>query len=267
MRRRLLLILAIISVLLCVGVVVLGVRSRHTHDVVVWTRPATAWHFSSVGGKVWLFTHQSRVDWTNPSFGPPGQRWHEAVKAGAIKSLHIDRYPLLGDKERQAALDDLGAREREASPAAGFYRQVRKGIDAGNEKWNSILPWVEREYLKTMAAEERAWVRLQVADAPTKGEGRLGFQWFAGDGQNSRFFAVPYWALFLLTAALPALYLVLWRRGRRRSRTGLCPTCGYDLRATPERCPECGTEVPITAATSSSNAPSSCPLPQVRGRG
>jgi hypothetical protein len=53
----------------------------------------------------------------------------------------------------------------------------------------------------------------------------------------------PYWALQALTAVLPAVWVVRWLRGRRRGRGGLCPACGYDLRATPGRCPECGRAV------------------------
>ena len=55
---------------------------------------------------------------------------------------------------------------------------------------------------------------------------------------------IPFWMLVLLFGIYPAIRLI---RHRRR-RSGHCPTCGYDLRATPERCPECGMEIREFAA-------------------
>jgi hypothetical protein len=49
--------------------------------------------------------------------------------------------------------------------------------------------------------------------------------------------------LLLLPAAAAATRLVAYLRARRDARAGRCLRCGYDLRASPERCPECGTEV------------------------
>ena len=58
---------------------------------------------------------------------------------------------------------------------------------------------------------------------------------------------VPY---FVITAVCGALLFVqlrraaLHRRAEDRRLAGLCPACGYDLRASHERCPECGTPIP-----------------------
>lgn len=59
--------------------------------------------------------------------------------------------------------------------------------------------------------------------------------------------AVPYWSLAALTGLLPLLWLFMKFRPRRRL-AGQCPHCGYDLRATPRRCPECGTATAAAGA-------------------
>jgi hypothetical protein len=56
--------------------------------------------------------------------------------------------------------------------------------------------------------------------------------------------AFPHWFFLPLLAAMPLMALRRTLRGRRRVRAGLCKNCGYDLRASPERCPECGSVSP-----------------------
>jgi hypothetical protein len=56
-----------------------------------------------------------------------------------------------------------------------------------------------------------------------------------------RIFGIPFWLPTLLFGIPPLLMLRGMRRSTHRRALGLCPVCGYDLRATPNRCPECGT--------------------------
>jgi hypothetical protein len=54
---------------------------------------------------------------------------------------------------------------------------------------------------------------------------------------------LPMWFVVFLFATLPLAAGVRHVRRRRRARrlaAGCCIACGYDLRASPERCPECG---------------------------
>jgi hypothetical protein len=75
---------------------------------------------------------------------------------------------------------------------------------------------------------------------------RLGFDFHRGSdskGMPSSNAIFPLWSVALTTAVLPALWIRRVRRDRtlrRRANADQCPRCAYDLRATPERCPECG---------------------------
>jgi hypothetical protein len=81
--------------------------------------------------------------------------------------------------------------------------------------------------------------------------------------------ALPFRLITALTAILPAIAAMQFLK-RRALGQGLCAHCGYDLRATPDRCPECGSmptkskstqphSPPYTNSTSNESAPDDAP--------
>jgi hypothetical protein len=60
--------------------------------------------------------------------------------------------------------------------------------------------------------------------------------------QRSTTVIVPHWAILVAASVLPAGRFVSMFRRRRARKQGTCAACGYDLRASPGRCPECGAD-------------------------
>ena len=64
--------------------------------------------------------------------------------------------------------------------------------------------------------------------------------WKDGQELTSRLPFIPYPLAAIVLAILPAIWVYRRCFHRFGQRSGVCPSCGYDLRATPDRCPECG---------------------------
>jgi len=109
--------------------------------------------------------------------------------------------------------------------------------------------WRYRHY--PARANDQDSVRCQIPAAVYHRLGWLGFAYDPNQLQtyngppklvwySSHRLYFPHWSLAAITGILPSMWCWRRRRERVRRKLGRCVNCGYDLRATPERCPECG---------------------------
>ena len=80
--------------------------------------------------------------------------------------------------------------------------------------------------------------------------------WHGDCGNSKRSASTTFVVLAGIAVPEAAMVTLLFGRSwpwrRTNTKTGLCPVCNYDLRGTPDRCPECGTVPPKPTSPSTS---------------
>lgn len=231
MMRRLVLILSVYALLIGVMLVAVCARAQWRANSVWWEstdETANTWrglHLTSLKSGISLFG--SSIDFEVPG---RARAWVIRERVGLRPDDDDSRHPFRAspdERRKYRAFMDGGGRlphgftQHETGPP-GTYRP-----GAGDSSF-SRLGFTFRRHDR---------VREGAVD---------GGDFIPSDGPRSYRYSdgyASYWALILpfLIVGLPAVRAyAASRRRARRVAAGRCPSCGYDVRETPERCPECG---------------------------
>lgn len=193
--------------------------------------------------------------------------WVRSYWAGdSIEYLRVERWPgptilVDGHPEQQpgeSGYDGVQLRFGHGQVGVGWSRSFNimpSGVDPG---WQHVA----------IAPEPVIPPSLPPAWLSRHGFAAQQFKSGFGPRQSTVTWAVaaPCWFIALLSAIAPAVWLRGYakrRRRRVRAARNQCVACGYDLKASPERCPECG--APVPAALNANLRPSPCPPPEREG--
>ncbi len=220
MKRRLFSLAAAASLVLCMFVCAHWIRSLYVVDLVERVGRAIA-SFEFADGLI-------AATWSEESEASRRVYARNIELDLKLKQIQLKRVEVLfrdgkaGSSEVELAKNRVIAAETDAE-------RVRRSVEPG---WHFVR-W------KRGNNEYSRWQYLG------NGWRRLGFQHISGrlrDGSVAHQFSLPHYAIAMVAAFLPAMWVLRQFRSRRRRLGGLCSVCGYDLRASPERCPECGTK-------------------------
>ena len=161
----------------------------------------------------WLLVKRSPVHQT-----PHGQPYN------LLETIYSVRFtPTTVDWQQYDALPATGAQSVGAVVSGGEAMETRKGT---HESVNSIFP------VKVF--------HIQWRDSSLAYPKRTALRGAMISHANVTIVSISIWPLAALGGLLCGPAMFTHFRSRHRSRNRHCKWCNYDLRATPDRCPECG---------------------------
>ena len=203
-RRIILNALTWLSLILCLSAAALWIRSYWRIDSLIHFRPQHQY------STLWIDHRTTIIIRSGPVYEADSQR-------GSLRLLYVN---------------SNGEYARTESPSRTSYRPD----DQDDAYHNSgIPPWIDVMHLG-FALEHRP-VPQVIYNTPA------GPQPPPPIAYVIHALYTPWW---FWTAMFTLLPVARWRsalRRRSRRRRGLCLNCGYDLRASADRCPECGTKM------------------------
>jgi len=151
--------------------------------------------------------------------------WHRSLSYWDFVSIHAGRTNIIIDTCPDALTVLYGRRHEGPSNPLRFIYRLNKhpaGVNFDNPyRWG--LRWFNLNH--------EQWIAARFTPA--------------GVAYSGFCFTASFWSIALIAFFPPALVVTIrlrrFLKRRSRSRLGLCPICGYDLRASPDLCPECGT--------------------------
>jgi hypothetical protein len=143
----------------------------------------------------------------------------------------------------------LWVRSYQYSDGIGYQRAVRNNVD---DHWwiQSVvgeLRFVGLRSTTTPSTNPPGWMyssRLQNGEQLSGSKQGFNYATYSQRPHHdfiARVISVPHWFVISVLSIAPTYSLFSLRRQSKRRKLGLCLKCGYDLRASPQRCPECGT--------------------------